>query len=151
MARPGFARMPFFYVSWLLNLPWTFTNPMTYFLFKSAQPFSNFSETNEQQLIFIKKKEEEEDLFKDYQQEYHNIWNYKISVHNLLWPVMQTQLQVTTAYRGWPICWQWHKNLVYFNLIMNNGEVSWFSPNKDNILQGWVGYVTRNLLALWFI
>ena len=29
---------------------------MTYFLFKSAQPFSSFRETNEQQLIFINKK-----------------------------------------------------------------------------------------------
>ena len=28
---------------------------MTYFLFKSVQPFSSFSETNEQQLIFINK------------------------------------------------------------------------------------------------
>ena len=29
---------------------------MTYFLFKSPQPFLSFSETNEQQLIFINKK-----------------------------------------------------------------------------------------------
>ena len=55
VAHPGFARVPFFYVSWLLNLRWTFTNPMTYFLFKSFEPFSCFSETNEQHLIFIYK------------------------------------------------------------------------------------------------
>ena len=29
---------------------------MIYFLFKSVEPFSSFSETNEQQLIFIYKK-----------------------------------------------------------------------------------------------
>ena len=45
-----------FYISRLLNLPRTITNAMTYFLFKSAQPFLTFSETNEQLLIFINKK-----------------------------------------------------------------------------------------------
>ena len=39
-----------------LNLPWTTTNISKPKSAKSAQPFSSFSETNEQQLIFIYNK-----------------------------------------------------------------------------------------------
>ncbi|KAJ0173559.1 hypothetical protein K1T71_010708 [Dendrolimus kikuchii] len=43
----------FFIFTHLLNLPWTSTNNSKPKLAKSVQPFSGFSETNEQQLIFI--------------------------------------------------------------------------------------------------
>ena len=56
MAHPGFARVPFFLLSSVFKPSLNNYEPNDIFLFKSAQPSSSFSETNEQQLIFIYKK-----------------------------------------------------------------------------------------------
>uniref|UniRef100_A0A2H1V8I9 Fatty acyl-CoA reductase n=1 Tax=Spodoptera frugiperda TaxID=7108 RepID=A0A2H1V8I9_SPOFR len=60
LADPANFIQPQIFFSHLSNLPWTSTNNSRPKLAKSVHPFTSFSETNEQQLIFIYRDNERE-------------------------------------------------------------------------------------------
>ena len=103
---------------------------MTYFLFKSAQPFSSFSETNEQQLIFI----------------------YKIKLHYLRNQQLEHYRPIRTfrdLNEAKKFCWQLHSGQIQFKLIATQRRRRTILPAKNTHVIFTLFLLVNNLLYLY--